>query len=62
MFPSVFQGGSELHIRMGTLHDCKVLGTSWYDIGKSRRRDKILCNRCLLKHEGRIGSDSGDAL
>ena len=44
MFPLVFQEGSELHIRMGTLHDCQVLGTSGYDLGKCKRHEKILCN------------------
>jgi len=44
MLPSVFQGGTELDIRMGTLHDCQVSGTLGYDTGKCRRHDKILCN------------------
>jgi len=43
MFPSVFQEGSELYIKMGTLHGYQVSSASGYDTRKCRRRDKILC-------------------
>ena len=46
-----------LHIRMGTLHDCHVLGTLGYDTGKYRTCEKILCNIFPLKREGGTRSD-----
>lgn len=47
---------------MSTLHDSHVSSTSEYVTGKCERCDKILCNQCPLKHEGRIGSEGWDAL
>lgn len=43
MFPLIFQGGSELHIRMGILNYCQVSSALRYDTWKCRRCDKILC-------------------
>jgi len=47
---------------MSTLPDGHVLGTFGYVKGKCRRCDKIMCNKCPLKHEGRTRSDGWDAL
>ena len=47
---------------MSTLHNGHVSGTSRYVTGKCRRCDKILCNGCPLKHEGRARSDGWYAL
>lgn len=39
------------------MHDGHVSGTLGYVTGKCGRCDKILCNRCPIKHEGKTGSD-----
>jgi len=61
-FSLVHQGGSGLHIKMATLCSCQFFGTLGYDIEKCKRCEKILCNRCPLKHEGKIGSGGWDVL
>jgi len=40
---------------MSILYNDHVSGTSGYVTENYRRRDKILCNRCPLNHEGRRG-------
>jgi len=46
-----------MHTLMSILCNDHVLGILGYVIGKCRRSDKILCNRCPLNHEGGMRSD-----